>query len=86
MAPFLLVAPLLVILGAGLDTLATTNWGAVSAITAMVSLVVGIVGKLLSNKLDAVGDHLAAQDKAKESLIDRLSKVETKVEMLLRKR
>lgn len=62
-----------------------TNWSAVSAITAIIVAVVALVGRVLGSKLNAIGDHLAAQDKAKEVFSDRLKAVETKVEMILRR-
>ena len=63
-----------------------TNWSAVSAITGITTAVIALVGKLLAGKLNAIGEHLAAQDKGKEGLMDRLSKLEGKVEALMRRK
>lgn len=58
------------------------NWSAVAAISGPAIFVMGTVGKLLSNKLDKVGDHLRQQDEAKGLLSERIARIEGQLGMV----
>lgn len=55
------------------------NWTAVSVISGPVIAVVGWIGRRLGKKLDAVGEHLKAQDVRGRYQSARLARIEGKL-------
>jgi hypothetical protein len=64
-----------------ITTVRTTgiNWGAVSALSTPTIFVVTLVGRVITSKLNRIGDHLSRQDRRSRRTDARLSRVEDKL-------